>query len=423
MKLRVNFEFVQRMASLLVAFFLWAAPLPHAWAQQGPDFSQPELDQMLAPIALYPDALLSQILMAATYPQEVIEAQRWSLANPSMSGAQAVQAAASKNWDPSVTSLVAFPQILGMMIAKLDWTERLGDAFLGQEMQVMDTVQDLRHRAYAAGHLRSNELMRVDSQGEYITIDQADPQYAYEPYYNVSVVYGDWWWPQYPPVYWRPWAGYRERPGWGTGFMWGMGISLGAQFFFGDFDWRQRRLNVVNVHNNYYLPHAPDTANRAPHVWQHSPDHRRNIPYRDDTVRAKFSPSNPEPQPRNNFRGRFPEARQRPMPIEPANARTYPGRQPSELSQAQAATPAPAMPYPSSRPTPDHSRTPVVPVQSTVAPAAQRPHALENLGQGPQVRNSSARGHESRQAAPAPRSEPRTHATPGKGREKDRGEK
>src|SRR5512135_1493868 len=109
-----------------------------------PAFSQPELDQMLAPIALYPDPLLSQILMASTYPLEVVEAARWSRANPTLRGEDAVTAVAGYSWDPSVQSMVAFPQILATMDERLDWTQRLGNAFLAQEAQVMDTIQALR---------------------------------------------------------------------------------------------------------------------------------------------------------------------------------------------------------------------------------------------------------------------------------------
>src|SRR5437016_583291 len=133
-----------------------AAPIPpppqHVPKQSWPAFTQQELDQMLAPIALYPDSLLSQILMASSYPLEVVEAARWSKANPNLKGNQAVQAVAQNSWDPSVKSLVAFPQILMMMDDKLNWTERLGDAFLAQQQQVMDTVQNLRQKASAAGN-------------------------------------------------------------------------------------------------------------------------------------------------------------------------------------------------------------------------------------------------------------------------------
>src|SRR5881409_2520845 len=119
--------------------------------------TQQELDQMLAPIALYPDSLLSQILMASTYPLEVVEAARWSRANPNLKGDEAVRAVEQNTWDPSVKSLVAFPQILQMMDEKLGWTERLGDAFLSQQALVMDTVQNLRQKAYEVGNLKSTD--------------------------------------------------------------------------------------------------------------------------------------------------------------------------------------------------------------------------------------------------------------------------
>src|SRR5687767_10221502 len=161
---------------------------PAATATQHDVFSQAELDQMLAPIALYPDTLLSQILMASTYPLEVVEAARWSRANPGLSGEAAVRVVQDRNWDPSVKSLVAFPQILGMMDEKLDWTQRLGDAFLAQQGQVMDTVQDLRQRAYAAGNLQSNEHYRVVHQTRTIVVESPSPQVVYVPYYDPFVV-------------------------------------------------------------------------------------------------------------------------------------------------------------------------------------------------------------------------------------------
>src|SRR5262249_9534850 len=155
----------------------------------------------LAPIALYPDSLLSQILMAATYPAEVAEAARWSRSHPGLDGDRAVQEVEYIDWDPSVKSLVAFPQILDMMDEKLDWTQRVGDAFLAQEADVMDTVQDLRDRAYEAGNLRSNEYVRVVSQERVIVLETVNPRVVYVPYYDPLVVYGSWWWPAHPPVH------------------------------------------------------------------------------------------------------------------------------------------------------------------------------------------------------------------------------
>src|SRR4249920_1335959 len=147
MKARARFLFKQLLALLLcvsVAFAQTTAPVPVQSV-----FAQQELDQMLAPLALYPDSLLSQILMASTYPLEIVEAARWVKAHPALQGDQAVKATDQYNWEPSVKSLVAFPNVLAMMDEKLDWTERLGDAFLSQQPEVMDTVQNLRQRASA----------------------------------------------------------------------------------------------------------------------------------------------------------------------------------------------------------------------------------------------------------------------------------
>jgi hypothetical protein len=271
-------------------------------AQQGQArFSQAELDQMLAPIALYPDSLLSQILMAATYPLEVVQAARWSRAHPGLQGEPAVRAAESQDWDPSVKSLVAFPQVLAMMDERIEWTDRLGDAFLGQQAQVMDSVQYLRDKAYAAGNLRSNEQMTVNRQGPAIVIEPPAPQVVYVPYYDPYVVYGGWWWPAYPPVYWPRPVAYYPRPAYVPGFWWGTGVGIGAGFFFGAFNWPARcATNIVTVNNYYYTRNmtatrpggyagrpVPPVAGAAPAIanWQHDPGHRRGVPYRDPAVR------------------------------------------------------------------------------------------------------------------------------------------
>jgi hypothetical protein len=229
MKARARFLSKQVLALVLCVSVTFAQTTPPVQAQ--PVFTQPELDQMLAPIALYPDALLSQILMASTYPIEVVQAARWSKANPNLTGDQAVKAVQQYNWDPSVESLVAFPQILAMLDEKLDWTQRLGDAFLSQQQAVMDTVQELRQKAQAAGSLQSSEHVRVEAQGPTIVVEQANPDLVYVPYYNPTVVYGPWWWSAYPPVYWETWPGYYQSPGFGAGFFWGVGIAVGGGFF------------------------------------------------------------------------------------------------------------------------------------------------------------------------------------------------
>ena len=362
-------------------------------------FTQQELDQMLAPIALYPDSLLSQILMASTYPIEIVQAARWSRANPNLTGDDAVKAAEQNNWDPSVESLVAFPQILAMLDEKLDWMERLGDAFLSQEQQVMDTVQALREKAQAAGNLKSNDQVRVEPQGSTIVIEQANPQVIYVPYYNPTAVYGSWWWPDYPPVYWGPWPGYYERPGFGAGFMWGAGITLGADFFFGAFDWPHRHVAIVNFEHDRFRP-RPHFGNGPPGSWQHDPGHRRGVPYRDPVLRQQFGRHDTNPDTRRDYRGNGPSPRA-PRPGTPStrpDRRSDPG---NLLEQRKRTEPAiqgsvrPTVPNVGPREERRVPGRPSAPVIVDRPIAEPRPHIFEGVGQGPAARDSSVRGRDS----------------------------
>ena len=300
-------------ALLVLLFSMSAAFAQQSAPQQGRrGFAQQELDQMLAPIALYPDALLSQILMAATYPVEVVEAARWSRGNSGLAGDRAVRAAERMDWDPSVKSLVAFPQILDMMDAKLEWTEDLGDAFLDQQAQVMDTVQYLRDKAYAAGNLRSNDQYRVDYEGSTFSITLANPEMVYLPYYNPLIVYGAWWWPTHQPVYWTAWPGYYSRPGYSRAFAWGPAIPVSRGFFYSAPDWHRRSVNIVNVNTYYYRPaqvnrqaEFPRNANVAGSPaghWQHDTAHRREAPYRDASSRPQAGHSGAAPEVRQDRR-------------------------------------------------------------------------------------------------------------------------
>ena len=157
-----------------------------------PPFTAQELDSMLAPIALYPDALLSQILMASTYPLEVVSAARWAKANPDAKGDAALKKVEKEPWDVSVKSLAAFPSILDMMNEKLDWTQKLGDAVLGQQKDVLASVQRLRQLAKNSGNLESNQQQVVRSEAQTIIIEPTQPQTIYVPSYNPTVVYGTW---------------------------------------------------------------------------------------------------------------------------------------------------------------------------------------------------------------------------------------
>lgn len=251
---------------------------------------QAVLDQMLAPIALYPDALLAQILMAATYPLDVVEAARWSKAHPGLEGSEAVEAGGDSGWDPSVQALLAFPEILARMSDNLRWTRQLGLAFLAGEQQIMDTVQVLREKADSAGNLDNLEHARVYRQDKVIVIEPAQPQLIYVPYYNPMVIYGPWWRPAYPPVYWRP---HPNHPLSG-GLHWSAGIRLSSSYlFFSAFDWQRRHIVVLNPHvhmhqsrriagqyrgyysNGYYRNPGRHGFER----WQHRAEYRQRKPH------------------------------------------------------------------------------------------------------------------------------------------------
>ena len=309
------------MEKLLAALLAVLLAVTTAQAEERPAYSQGELDQMLAPVALYPDSLLSQVLMASTYPLEVVEAARWSRAHAGLVGDEAVRAAADKDWDPSVKSLLAFPQLLSRMDEKLDWTRRLGDAFLAQEAQVMDTVQQLRQRAQAAGHLLPDERQRVVADGSAIVIEPADPRVVYVPYYDPYVVYGSWWWSAYPPVVWAPYYGYAVvRPG----FWWGVGVGVTAGFFYGSMNWHHHHVNVAHVNSYYMRPPVPRYGVAvvrpiAPGRWEHNPSHRRGIAYRAPEVQKKYASHAPHrdyrPDPRaGNPRQAQPQPSRSPTP-------------------------------------------------------------------------------------------------------------
>lgn len=261
------------------------------------DYSQAELDQMLAPIALYPDALLMQILMAATYPLEVEEAARWSRKHGRPEGQRAVRAVENKEWDPSVKSLVAVPNILDMMDKKLDWTERLGEAFLAQQEDVMDTIQDLRDRAMEEDHLASNNQVRVIDRRGYIVIETVNPEVVYVPYYDPLVVYGTWWWPAYRPVYWEPWPAYHSyHHDVGHAILWGATIAVGVGYLFGAPDWHHHDVYVRHV-NNYYYPSSHISVKKQVHthfvpgqrqVWTHQTVHRGAAPYRKEVLTRRY---------------------------------------------------------------------------------------------------------------------------------------
>lgn len=261
--------------------------LPVASAREADgDFSREELTQMLAPVALYPDALLSQVLMAATYPLEVVEADRWLKKNPLLKGDNLDEALRDQDWDASVKALCHVPAVLALMSERLDETSRLGDAFLGQEQEVMETIQDLRARAIREGNLRSDERQRVTVGDEgIIVIESVDPQTVYVPYYDTRSVYGSWWYPAWPPWYWGPG---RVVVGGGINFWPEVYVGFGFGFgYWSHFDWHRRTI-VIDHHRrpHFFRPDYKWEEHRG--SWRHDPRHRRGAIYRNRPTAERF---------------------------------------------------------------------------------------------------------------------------------------
>ncbi|MFH0726827.1 MAG: DUF3300 domain-containing protein [Pseudomonadota bacterium] len=245
-------------------------------------FSQEELAQMLAPIALYPDALLSQVLMASTYPIEVVEADRWVQKNPELKGDDLDAALLDMEWDSSVKAVCHFPSILALMSERISETTDLGNAFLAQEAEVMDMVQELRARAHAQNRLATDSRQKVIVENEKIIIEPADPGVIYVSYYDPSYVYGPWWYPAYPPYYWGP-----------PGVRIGVGISYWPAFYFGfafgswsHFDWHRHYIHMDVDRRPRFVRHDRWIGGHG--RWIHAPEHRRGVVYRDRSTAWKY---------------------------------------------------------------------------------------------------------------------------------------
>ena len=285
-------------------------------------FSQEELDQMLASIALYPDSLLSQILMASTYPLEIVEADRWTQANAELTGDALTAALEAEDWDPSVKSLCNFPDILKSLSDNLDWTTKIGDAFIADQKAVMDTVQNLRAKAKEAGNLETTDEMAVitepapagSTNTEVIVIESSDPEVVYVPSYDSTVVYGSWWYPSYPPpTYYYP-------PGWVAGSMisFGAGLAIGAAwgYAWGDCDWGGGDVDIdidrnTNINTNIDRSKAKAEFEQrggrdGQGSFNHDPSHRKGVEYRDKASADKFGGTSRADavQARDSYRGK-----------------------------------------------------------------------------------------------------------------------
>jgi hypothetical protein len=319
-----------------------AAPAPSAAPDptDKPPLKQEELDQMLAPIALYPDSLLTQVLMASTYPLEIVQADRWAKTHKGLKDAELTAALEKETWDASVKSLLNFPEVLGMMSEKLDLTIKLGDAFIAQQADVMNTVQKLRGKAKGEGNLASNEQQKVSVQPapaqttitveqvtppptEIIVIEPTQPEVVYVPSYSPSYVYGTWPYPGYPPAPYYP-------PGYVASNMvsFGVGVAVGAAwgYAWGNCNWGHGDVDIdidrnTNINNNidrskYKAEFQNRQTNRSGEragaqsgrgSWQHNPQHRQGVPYRDQRSAQRVGASDYSRQAaaaRDSYRGR-----------------------------------------------------------------------------------------------------------------------
>src|SRR5215475_4290317 len=308
-------------------------PAPEGEAPtDAPPFKPEELEQIVAPIALYPDAIVAQTMMASTYPLDVIQAARLMKSKPDLKDQALNDELKKYNWDDSVKSLCSFPQVLQLMNEKIDWMQKLGDAFLGQRKDTMDAIQRLRAKAQAQGNLKSNEQQKVivedapaapppqpgqpapaeQTQQTIIKIEPANPQVVYVPSYNPTVVYGAWP-PAYPPYYPYP-PGYA----WGAAAVsFGVGMAVGAAVW-GGCNWGGGDVDIdVNKNNNF--TNNVNRGDRATQIknkrgqggqggrqnFQHNPEHRKGAQYRDKGSQQKYNRAgSPSAGTRDSYRGR-----------------------------------------------------------------------------------------------------------------------
>lgn len=259
-------------------------------------FEVGKLEQLLAPIALYPDALLSHVLIAATYPLEVVAAYRLKEANSALTHDELTDLASKKEWDPSVIALMPFEQVLKKLHDDLQWTQTLGEAFLSDEKQVLASIQTLRSQAEKAGNLTAMDNVEVRVEQQKIIIEPAQKEVIYVPYYDTRVVYGHWPWKHYPPVYWHVNHHYsHHRP-----YYWRSGIFITTGFYFSAFHWHNHFISVDYAYHKRYRKHYGHYghhyyAGKRYHVvksgytkrWQHNPYHRKGANYRYYKPKAK----------------------------------------------------------------------------------------------------------------------------------------
>jgi hypothetical protein len=282
------------LAALLAPRWVLAQnPQPTQQTAENAAIPSAQLDALVAPIALYPDPLLAQVLAASTYPLEIVQLQQWLAQHAELKDQALVDAVSQQQWDPSVQSMAALPDVVKLLASDIKWVTDLGNAFLAQEGDVMDAVQRMRQKANGNGKLSSNEHLKVENKNEgganVIVIEQSDPQTIYVPSYNPTVVYGE---PAasyaYPAVAYPP-IGYYAA---GAALSFGVGVAMGAAFHGGwgyGCGWGSGGHNQINVNrqNNFQR----NSVNAGGGKWQHNPQHRGGAPYGNRATNDRFGGS------------------------------------------------------------------------------------------------------------------------------------
>lgn len=277
-------------------------PQPAPQAAPSEQLLKPEqLEALVAPIALYPDDLLANVLAASTYPLEVVQADRWVAAHKNLKGDALKNEVEKQSWDDSVKALVSTTAVLSMMSDKIDWTKNLGDAVLAQQPDVMDAVQRLRAKAQANNKLVTTKQQKVSVQTQenkqVIVIESADPDTVYVPYYEPAAVYGTWPYADYPPYYFGAPA-YIGAGVIAAGLAFGTGWAIGrwGNYWGGGCNWGNRNL-YINRYNR---------INNVGNNWQHNPAHRQGVRYSNANVQQRFGNNNLRAGSGNrmDFRGR-----------------------------------------------------------------------------------------------------------------------
>lgn len=266
-----------------------ASPPAAAAEADDPPLTADQLDSLVAPIALYPDDLLAQVLAASTYPLELMQLQQWMTKHKDLKDKALADAVAKENWDPSVKSMAAVPDALKRLTDDIQWTTDLGNAFLDQQKDVMDSCQRMRKKAKDKGALTSNEQMKVETKvvetKEVIVVQSANPEVIYVPSYNPVYVYPPPVYP-YPPVYYPPYT-----PG-AAFFSFSVGVMVGAAFWGGSCchcGWGGGNVNI-NVNNNFNRNTNINAGNRGQGggSWNHNPSHRGGTPYGNKASASKY---------------------------------------------------------------------------------------------------------------------------------------